>query len=249
VERAIVRRGGKVMKGAAAQSWAPDTDGNCVVTVRSNDVVQDVACDKVLVAVGMKPRSSEIGLEQLGVRIDGRGFIWTDERCRTSVPNLYAIGDVSGPPMLAHKASKEGEICAEVIAGRAAAKDWTAIPNVVFTQPEIASVGLSESQAREAGHQVRVGKFPFAALGRAMSLGETEGFVKVVCDAETSRLLGVHICGPSASDLVSEGTLALEMVASAEDLAMTIHPHPTLGEAVMEASAAALGSAIHIVNR
>jgi dihydrolipoamide dehydrogenase len=249
VERAIVRRGGKVMKGAAAQGWAPDTDGNCVVTVRSNDVVQDVACDKVLVAVGMKPRSSEIGLEQLGVRIDGRGFIWTDERCRTSVPNLYAIGDVSGPPMLAHKASKEGEICAEVIAGRAAAKDWTAIPNVVFTQPEIASVGLSESQAREAGHQVRVGKFPFAALGRAMSLGETEGFVKVVCDAETSRLLGVHICGPSASDLVSEGTLALEMVASAEDLAMTIHPHPTLGEAVMEASAAALGSAIHIVNR
>jgi dihydrolipoamide dehydrogenase len=249
VERAIVRRGGKVMKGAAAQGWALDADGNCVVTVRSGDVVQDVLCDKVLVAVGMKPRSSGIGLEQLGVRVDGRGFIWTDEQCRTSVPELYAIGDVSGPPMLAHKASKEGEVCAEVIAGHAAAKDWAAIPNVVFTQPEIASVGLSESQAREEGHQVRVGKFPFAALGRAMSLGETEGFVKVVSSAETGRLLGIHICGPSASDLVSEGALALEMVAAAEDLAMTIHPHPTLGEALMEASAAALGRAIHIVNR
>jgi dihydrolipoamide dehydrogenase len=249
VERAIVRRGGKVMKGAAAQGWSLGADGSCAVRVRSGDAIQEVLCDKVLVAVGMKPRSSGIGLEELGVRIDGRGFIWTDERCRTSVPGLYAIGDVSGPPMLAHKASKEGETCAEVIAGRAAAKDWTAIPNVVFTQPEIASVGLSESQAREAGHEVRVGKFPFAALGRAMTLGETEGFVKVISDVATSRLLGIHICGPSASDLVSEAALALEMVAAAEDLALTIHPHPTLGEALMEASAAALGHAIHIVNR
>ncbi|MBN1610750.1 MAG: dihydrolipoyl dehydrogenase [Polyangiaceae bacterium] len=249
VERTIVRRGGKVMKGAAAQSWSLDADGNCVVGVRSGNAVLDIVCDKILVAVGMKPRSSEIGLEELGVRIDRRGFIWTDERCRTSVAGVYAIGDVSGPPMLAHKASKEGEVCAEVIAGHAAAKDWAAIPNVVFTQPEIASVGVSESQARQAGHHVRVGKFPFAALGRAMSLGETEGFVKVVSDAETSRLLGIHICGPSASDLVGEGALALEMVAAAEDLAMTIHPHPTLGEALMEASAAALGHAIHIVNR
>ena len=185
----------------------------------------------------------------MGVRLDEAGFVATDEQCQTSVSGVYAIGDVSGPPLLAHKASKEGEVCAEVIAGRAAAKQWAAIPSVVFTDPEIATVGMSESEARARGYEVKVGKFPFAALGRAMSLGETEGFVKVVTDAANWRALGFQICGPSASDLVSEAALALEMVASAEDVALTIHPHPTLGEAMMEASASALGHAIHVVNR
>jgi dihydrolipoamide dehydrogenase len=151
--------------------------------------------------------------------------------------------------MLAHKASKEGEVCAEVIAGKAAAKDWVAIPGIVFTDPEIAGAGLTQEQAKAQGFDVRVGKFPFAALGRAMSLGETDGFCKIVSDQATGRVLGVHICGPNASDLISEAVLALEMGATAEDLALTMHPHPTLGEAMMEASAAALGHAIHVANR
>jgi dihydrolipoamide dehydrogenase len=151
--------------------------------------------------------------------------------------------------MLAHKASKEGEVCAEVIAGKRAAKDWVTVPGIIFTHPEIATVGLTESQAKEQGINVKAGRFPFSALGRAMSIAETDGFVKVVMDAETKRIVGIHIVGPSASDLISEAALALEMVATAEDMALTIHPHPTLGEALMEASAAALGHAIHMVNR
>jgi dihydrolipoamide dehydrogenase len=197
----------------------------------------------------MKPRSRGIGLEDLGVTIDQRGFVPTNERCETNVPGVYAIGDVSGPPMLAHKASKEGEVCAEILAGKPAAKDWISVPNVIFTDPEIASAGLSEDEAKKQGIAVKAGKFPFSALGRAMSIGETEGFVKVVTDTGSGRMVGIHIVGPSASDLISEAALALEMVATAEDMAMTIHPHPTLGEALMEASAAALGHAIHIVNR
>ena len=144
---------------------------------------------------------------------------------------------------------KEGEVAAEVIAGHKSAKDWTTVPGVVFTHPEIATAGLSEAQAKEEGYDVKVGKFPFAALGRAMSIAETDGFVKVVRDLGSNRVLGVSIVGPSASDLISEAALAVEMVASVEDLALTIHPHPTLGEALMEASAASLGHAIHIVNR
>jgi dihydrolipoamide dehydrogenase len=151
--------------------------------------------------------------------------------------------------MLAHKASKEGEVCAEVIAGKRAAKDWATVPGIIFTHPEIATVGLTEAQAKEAGLTVKVGRFPFSVLGRAMSIAETDGFVKVVMEVGSKRIVGIHIVGPSASDLISEAALALEMVATAEDMALTIHPHPTLGEALMEASAAALGHAIHTVNR
>jgi dihydrolipoamide dehydrogenase len=165
------------------------------------------------------------------------------------VPGIYAIGDVSGTPMLAHKASKEGEVCAEVIAGKAAGKDWVTVPGIIFTDPEVASVGLTEAQAKEKGLTVKVGKFPFSVLGRAMSIRETDGFVKIVMDANRGNVVGVTIVGPEASDLISEAALALELGASVEDVALTIHPHPTLGEALMEASAAALGHAIHVVNR
>jgi dihydrolipoamide dehydrogenase len=140
-------------------------------------------------------------------------------------------------------------VCAEVIAGHRSAKDWVTIPGIIFTDPEIATVGLTEEAAKAEGYDVKVGKFPFAALGRAMTLRETDGFVSVVTDKPTGRVLGIHIVGPSASDLISEAVLTLEMAASAEDLSLSIHPHPTLGEALMEASAAALGHAIHIVNR
>lgn len=219
------------------------------VIVSSDGKEQRIETDVVLVAVGMKPRSKGVGLEELGVEIDPRGFIKTNEFCETNVKGIYAIGDVSGQPMLAHKASKEGEVAAEVIAGHHAGKDWVTVPGIIFTDPEIATVGLTEEQATSQGHAVKVGKFPFAALGRAVCIGETDGFVKVVTDTKSGRILGIHIVGPSASDLISEAALALEVVATAEDMALTIHPHPTLGEALMEASAASLGHAIHIVNR
>ncbi len=249
VERRIVARGGRVLTSARAESRTLLESGSVSVQIGRDGQTESVECDVVLVAVGMRPRSSGLGLQELGVSIDPRGFVSTDAECRTNVPGVFAIGDVSGPPLLAHKASKEGEVCAEVMAGRAAAKDWVAIPGVVFTDPEIACVGLSEAQAREKGHTVRVGKFPFAALGRALSLGETDGFCKVVMDQQSGRILGIHIVGPSASDLVSEAVLALEMGATSEDLALTVHPHPTLGESLMEASAASLGHAIHVINR
>lgn len=249
VERNITKHGGKVLKNTRAESYEKRADGSVAVKVVSDGKTELIECDQVLVAVGMKPRSRDLGLEDLGVQIDPRGFIQTNELCQTNVPGIYAIGDVSGPPMLAHKASKEGEVAAEVIAGKRAAKDWMTVPGIVFTHPEIATVGVTEEQAKAEGLSVKVGRFPFSALGRAMSIAETDGFVKVVTDTESGRIVGIHIVGPSASDLISEGALALEMIATAEDMAATIHPHPTLGEALMEAAAASLGHAIHIANR
>jgi dihydrolipoamide dehydrogenase len=249
VEKNIVKHGGKVFKNTRAEKVEKRADGTVVVHISADGKSQTLECDKVLVAVGMKPRSRGIGLEELGVQIDQRGFVQTNELCQTNVEGIYAIGDVSGPPMLAHKASKEGEVAAEVIGGHRAAKDWTTVPGIVFTHPEIATAGITEDEAKKQGYTLKVGKFPFSALGRAMSIAETDGFVKVVADAKTGRVLGIHIVGPSASDLISEAVLAIETVATAEDISLTIHPHPTLGEALMEASAAALGHAIHVVNR
>jgi dihydrolipoamide dehydrogenase len=248
VEKTIAKRNGTVLKNTKAESWEKTANG-VAVTVSTAEGTKKIECDQVLIAVGMKPRSRGIGLEEAGVTIDQRGFVPTNERCETNVPGIYAIGDVSGMPMLAHKATKEGEVCAEVIAGKAAAKDWVTVPGIIFTDPEIATVGITESQAKERGLSVKVGKFPFSALARALSILETEGFVKVVTETKTARVLGIHICGPNASDLISEAALALEVVATAEDIALTIHPHPTLGEAMMEAAMHSLGHAIHIANR
>ncbi len=249
VERNITKHGGKVLKNTRAESYEKRADGTVSVKIVQNGKTDTLECDQLLVAVGMKPRSRDLGLEALGVQIDQRGFVMTNELCQTNVEGIYAIGDVSGPPMLAHKASKEGEVAAEVIAGKRAAKDWITVPGIVFTHPEIATVGLTEDQAKQEGLTVKTGRFPFSALGRAMSIAETDGFVKVVTDTSSGRIVGLHIVGPSASDLISEAALAMEMVATAEDMAATIHPHPTLGEALMEASAASLGHAIHIANR
>jgi len=248
VEKKITQRGGTILKGAKAER-VDKTASGAVVTVSGAEGQKKIECDVVLVAVGMKPRGKGIGLEELGVTVDARGFVPTNERCETNVPGIYAIGDVSGVPMLAHKATKEGEVCAEVIAGKAAAKDWVTVPGIIFTDPEIATVGITEGTAKEQGIAVKVGKFPFSALGRALSIGETDGFVKFVTEVKTGRVLGVHIVGPNASDLISEAALALEVAATAEDVALTIHPHPTLGEAMMEAAAHSIGHAIHIVNR
>jgi len=206
-------------------------------------------CDKVLVTVGRRPNSDNIGLEKAGVKTDSHAWIPVDKKMQTNVPGIYAIGDVVGPPMLAHKASKEGVVVAEVIAGMNSEADFRAIPSAIFTDPEIASVGLTEAQAKEKGYDPIVGKFPFTALGRATIAGETEGFVKIIGDKNSDLVLGVHIVGPEASDLISEAALAIEMGATLEDIALTIHPHPTFAEGVMEAAEAAKKKAIHILQK
>jgi dihydrolipoamide dehydrogenase len=248
VEKAMVKRGAKVLKNAMAKSMERQADGSLLVNVEVSGAMQQVACDVLLVAVGMRPNTSTLGLEAAGVKVE-RGFVTTDSQGRTNVPHIYAIGDVSGGPLLAHKASKEGEVVAEVIAGHKAAKDWVAIPGAIFTHPEVGSMGLTEAQAKEKGIDVLVGTFPFAALGRALAVSETDGMFKVIADKKTHEVLGVHICGPSATDLISEGVLAVEMHAFLEDIGLSIHPHPTLGEGLMEASMAALGHAIHKLNK
>jgi dihydrolipoamide dehydrogenase len=205
--------------------------------------------DKVLVTVGRRPNSDGIGLEKAGVQTDSHGFIQVNKRMQTNVPGVYAIGDVVGPPMLAHKASKEGIVAAEVIGGLNSEADFHAIPGVIFTDPEVATVGLTESQAREKGYDPIVGKFPFTALGRALLAGETEGFAKIVADKASNLVLGVHIVGSEASDMISEAALAIEMGATLDDIGFTVHPHPTLPESVMEAAEAAKGKAIHIIQK
>ncbi|HLF23141.1 MAG TPA: dihydrolipoyl dehydrogenase, partial [Burkholderiales bacterium] len=178
-----------------------------------------------------------------------KGFVPVNEKRQSSARHIYAIGDVTGAPMLAHKASHEGIVASESIAGKPAAWDKRAVPGVVFTDPEIATAGLTEIEAKAKGFDVRIGRFPFAASGRALTMRESDGFVKIVADAKTDAILGVHIVGPDASDLISEAALALEMGARVEDLAATVHPHPTLPEAIMEAAEALHGKAIHIPNR
>lgn len=205
--------------------------------------------DRVLVAVGRRPRTDGLNAQAAGVEVTERGFIPADKQQRTNVPHIYSIGDVAGNPMLAHKAMKEGLVAAEVIAGKPAEQDAVAIPGVVYTSPELAWVGLTEEEAKKLGYEVKTGNFPFSASGRAMTLQQTDGFVKMVVEKDTDLLLGVHIVGPHASDMLGEAGLALEMAATATDIALTIHAHPTLGEAVLEAAEAVHKQAIHIMNR
>jgi dihydrolipoamide dehydrogenase len=249
VEKKLVKHGAKIMKSAKAAGYEKTKDGAVAVRVElEGGKFETIVVDVVLVAVGMRPNGAGIGLEEIGVKVE-RGFVPTDLNGRTNVPGIYAIGDVTAMPMLAHKAMKEGEVIAEIIAGHKAAKDWVSIPAAIFTDPEIAIAGLTEEQAKQKGIEVRVGKFPYAALGRAMAMLETDGFFKIVSDKKTHEVVGIHIVGASASDLISEGALALEMHAFLEDIGLTIHPHPTLGEGFMEAAMGGLGQAIHVMNR
>ncbi|MDP9148682.1 MAG: dihydrolipoyl dehydrogenase [Myxococcota bacterium] len=249
VERSYVKHGAKILKGAKALGHEYQKDGSVAVRIDlGGGKTETLQTDLVLVAVGMRPNGGGLGLEEIGVKVE-KGFVPTDNLGRTNVPGVYAVGDCSSLPMLAHKAMKEGEVVAEVIAGHKAAKDWVAIPTAIFTDPEIATVGLSEGQAKERGIDVRVGKFPFNVLGRAMAVNETDGFVKVLANKSTHEILGFHIVGPAATDLISEAALALEMHAFLEDLALTVHPHPTLGEAMMESALQGLGQSVHLLNR
>jgi len=230
-----------------ALGWAKTSDG-IEVEVEGPKGKDKITCDCVLVTVGRRPNTRNLGLEELGIEMDGP-FIKIDKQMKTNVPGVYAIGDVAGNPMLAHKATHEGEVVAEVIAGHDVQYDAKTVPAVCFTDPEIATAGMSEDEAKAAGHETRVGKVPFAAIGKAIANGETNGFIKVVIDAESKLVLGVTIVGSHASDIISEAGLAIEMCAEALDIGLTIHPHPTLGESVMEAAKAALGEAVHVVNR
>jgi dihydrolipoamide dehydrogenase len=247
VARKLKKLGVEVLTGAKAKSWA-ERNGRAEVTIDVAGKDQTIEADKVLVAVGRRPNSDGLGLEEIGVKIE-RGFVLVDRQLRTNVPGVYAIGDVAGQPMLAHKASHEAEVVAEVIAGHKAEMDVRAIPAVIFSDPEVASVGISAEEATKKGRAINVGKFPFAALGRAIANADTDGFVKVVIDADSKEVLGIHVVGNGASDVIAEAALAIEMGALADDLSLTIHAHPTLPEAIMEAAKASLGEAIHIVNR
>ena len=205
--------------------------------------------DKVLVTIGRTPNSDGLGFEKAGLKLDSKGFLTVNPQRQTNVPHIYAIGDIAGQPLLAHKGSKEGIVAAEAIAGQKTVYDVVAMPAVIFTDPEIATVGLTEAEARAQKLDIQVGMFPFAANGRALSVNEPDGMVKMIGDKKTGRLLGVHIVGAEASNLISECALALEMGATVEDIALTVHPHPTLPETLMEVADATLGHAIHIFQR
>ena len=203
------------------------------------------AFDKVLISIGQQPNSQNIGLENTGVKTSEKGFIQVNEQQQTAQKNIYAIGDVAGPPLLAHKASYEGKVAAEVIAGKKAANDAKAIPAVIYTEPEIATCGLSETEAKEKGISYRVEKFTWQASGRAVAMNAGSGFTKLLIDPESERILGAGIVGKNAGDMIAELTLGIEMAATAEDIALTIHPHPTLSETIMEAAEMFYGHPAH----
>jgi len=241
----ILTRQGLDIRLGARVGGARVADG--VVTVECTRDGQDerLEFDKLIVAVGRRPSTAGLGLEEAGVRVDGRGFIEVDAHCHTGVDGVWAVGDCVRGPMLAHKASEEGIAVAERIAGQKPHVDFNLVPWVIYTWPEIAWVGLTEQAAKAAGHTVAVGSFPFLASGRARAMGDTEGFVRIVADATTDTVLGVHILGPNASELVAEAAAAMEFGAAAEDLARICHAHPTLAEALHEAGLAVARRAIH----
>ncbi len=245
--RQLKKLGVKLYLSHRAESFEAG-DPSVVIARGPKDDELRLEADVVLVTVGRVPNSEGLGLEAAGVETDDKGFITVDDRQRSSAPGIYAIGDVAGGALLAHKAYQEAKVAAEVIVGEPAAFD-NVVPAVIYTDPEVAWVGLGEEEAKEQGYTVVTGAFPYKASGRAMSLDATDGFVKVVADADTKQLLGVIAVGRGVSEFIGEATLALEMGAFLEDVALTIHPHPTMSEAFQEAVEAALGQAVHMMNK
>ncbi len=246
-QRLLTRQGLKFKLGTKV-TGAEKGKGGVTLTLEpaAGGEAATISADAVLVAVGRRPFTDGLGLDALGVTLTARGFVQVDDGFRTNIPGLYAIGDVIGGAMLAHKAEDEGVALAEILAGEHGHVNYGAIPSVVYTWPEIAAVGMTEEQVKEKGVAYRVGKFPFTANGRARSMNETEGFVKILSAEADDRILGAHIVGPAAGDLIAELVLAMEFGASAEDVARTCHAHPALGEAVKEAALAANLRPIHI---
>ncbi|WP_149587823.1 dihydrolipoyl dehydrogenase [Tabrizicola flagellatus] len=245
-QRILTKQGLKFVLGAAVQSVTKTASGATVAyKLRKNDSEASLDAEIVLVATGRKPYTAGLGLEALGVEMGPRGTIKTDAHWQTNIPGLYAIGDCVAGPMLAHKAEDEGMAVAEVLAGKHGHVNYGVIPGVIYTTPEVASVGQTEEQLKEAGRAYKVGKFPFMGNARAKAVFQAEGFVKLIADAATDRILGCHIIGPAAGDLIHEVCVAMEFGASAQDLALTCHAHPTWSEAVREAALACGDGAIH----
>ena len=248
VTRNLKKRKAKILLEAGASGYKKTDTGLVIEGTRKGEPFT-VEADKILLSVGVRPNTEALGLADIGVETDRRGHIVVNERLESSVKGVHAIGDCTPGPYLAHRASKEGIIAAEAIAGKPSVVDWRAMPGAIFTDPELSMVGMNEAQAKEAGHEVTVGKFPFSASGRALAAAETDGFVKVVADAKDGALLGVFIAGMEASNLIAEAALAIEAGLTAEDLALTVHAHPTLPEGLMEAAEAAIGKAIHVIGK
>lgn len=248
VKRNLKKLGVNVVTKAMVQ--AADSSGAEVkVTAEVKGKEEIYTADKVLVAVGRTPNTDELGLDQAGIEVDEKGFIPVDKQMKTKSDHIYAIGDVAGQPMLAHKASYEGKIAAEAIAGQPSEVDYQAMPYVIFSDPELAYTGLTEQEAKEEGYDPVVSRFSFAANGRALSLDAADGFLQVVADKESKEILGVQIVGPEASSLIAQAVMAIETGINAEDIALTIHAHPSLPETLMEAAEGVMGNAIHMVNK
>ncbi|MGK5508218.1 dihydrolipoyl dehydrogenase [Brevibacillus formosus] len=246
VERKLKKLDVTIHTKALAQGME-ETENGVIVTAEVKGDQQKIEAEYVLVTVGRRPNTDELGIRDIGMNMTDRGLIVVDKQGRTSIPNVYAIGDIVAGPALAHKASYEGKVAAEAIAGHPAEVDYKAIPAVVFCDPEIASVGINEKEAKEKGIDYIVGRFPFAANGRALSVNAGEGYVKLIAEKETNLVLGAQIVGPEASNIIAEIGLAIEMGATLEDIELTIHAHPTLGEVTMEAAELALGRPIHVM--
>ena len=245
LQRMLEKQGLQFRLKTAAES-AKVENGKVHLTWKSGNETGVEEADRVLIAVGRRPFTEGMGLEEAGVKVDRRGFVLADKNFKTSEAGVWAIGDVIGGIMLAHKAEEEGIAAAELIADRAGHVNYRAVPSVVYTHPELASVGLTEEEARTGGTEIRVGKFPMAANGRARALDDAEGMVKIIADDKTDRLIGMHILAARASDLIAEGALAIELASSVEDIARSVHAHPTLPEAIKEAALATEKRAIHI---
>lgn len=248
VKKGLKKKGVEISVKASAKG-VEETENGVVVTYEAGGEEKKVEADYVLVTVGRRPNTDEMGLEEIGIKFGERGLLEVDKQCRTSISNIYAIGDIVAGPQLAHKASYEGKVAAEAIAGQSSVVDYLAIPAVCFTDPEMATVGLNEAQAKEQGYDVAAGKFPFGANGRALALNASDGFVKLVSRKEDGLLLGAQIVGQGASDMIAELGLAIEAGMTVEDIAMTIHAHPTLGEIAMEAAEVVMGHPIHIISK
>jgi len=247
VAKNMAKTGIEIVTNAKAES-AVQNDKEVTVKYSVGGESKEVTADYLLVTVGRRPNTDgELGLDLIGLELDERGLIKVDHQGRTSIPNIFAIGDVVPGLALAHKASYEGKIAAEAIAGLTSVVDYKVIPAVVFTDPECSSVGLTEKEAKDKGYKVKAGKFPFAGNGRAVSLNSPEGFIKIVANSENNLVLGAQIVGIEASNLIAELGLAIEMGATLEDIALTIHAHPTLGEIVMEAAELVEGHPIHVM--
>lgn len=247
MERTFKKRGMEIHTSATFEKAEILDDGVQVTFKDAKGEAHEVKVDRVLSAVGRVPNSQDLGLDSAGVKVDDRGFIVVDEHLRTNVEGVYAIGDVAGRQLLAHKASHEGIVCVEHIAGEGhGTVDYGNIPNCTYCHPEVASVGLTEEQAKEQGYDVEVGKFPWVGIGRAVAAGHTDGFIKVIRDRKYSEILGAHIVGPHATELIAEFVVGRHLESTVEELEKAMHPHPTLSEGVAEGALAALGRAIHI---